>query len=180
MMKIVYYIRTLWVIAKYQYILRRATFGTGVKILGRLDIVGPGKVIIGDNCVFLPDAWGCDYVTLYSHSPKARIVLGNNVVIRGTRMGCFLSIIVEDNVILENASLYDSDFHNIDATIRDEKFHHLDRLVKVGEGSYIGCEALCSKGSVLGENVILHPGSVIGVKRIRDKAMALGNPARLL
>jgi acetyltransferase-like isoleucine patch superfamily enzyme len=173
-------IRTFWYITKYQYILRKATFGPNTMIKCKLLIVGPGKVTIGSGCKFESNPWSEEYVTLYTHLPKARIVIGNNVTMRATRFGSYLSITVGDNAVLEYSSIFDSDFHNLDATKRDEDFNEGDRPVVIGEGSYVGCECLCSKGTILGKHVILLPGTVIGTKKIPDTSLVCGNPARVM
>ncbi len=177
---LIHKIRTFWYITKYQYILRRVMFGSDITIKCKLAIVGPGKVTVGSGCSFEPDPWGEDYVTLYTHQPGAQIVIGDNVTLRATRFGSHLSITVGDGAVLEYASIFDSDFHNLNATRRDEDFHQGDRAVSIGEGSYIGCECLCSKGTVLGKNVILFPGTVIGTKIIPDNKRAGGNPPRIV
>lgn len=176
-------IRLLWYVTKYEYILRNATFARDIKIKCKLEIKGPGKVIIGSGCSFEPDVWGDDHVTLYTHRKKARIVIGDNVTLRATRFGSHLSIKIESNAILEYSSIFDTDYHNLDATNRDEikegGFNEGDRPVVIGEGSYVGCESLCSKGTVLGKNVLLLPGTVIGTKKIADNSVLSGNPGRI-
>jgi len=177
-------IRILWYILKYQYLYKNARFASDIVIKCKLEIKGPGKVTIGSGCCFEPDLWGDDHVTLYTHRPRARIVIGNNVTLRATRFGSHLSIKIEDNAVLEYSSIFDTDYHNLDATKRDDikegGFNEGDRPVVIGEGSYVGCESLCSKGTVLGKHVILLPGTVIGTKRIADNSIMIGNPGRIL
>ena len=174
----IYWLRTFYYKMKYQFLYRNAVFGKGTVIKCKLSIQGPGKIIVGSNSLFDSDPWGEEYITLFTHRPNARITIGNRVVLRATRFGSHLSIIIKDNVVLENASIYDSDFHNIDATKRDEDFNPRDRKVVIGEGSYVGCECLASKGTVLENNVIMLPGSVIGTKIIPGGSTISGNPAR--
>ena len=173
-------LRTFSYKIKYQYLFGKAIIGKGTIIKCKLAIQGPGKVVVGSNCLFDSDPWGEDYITLYTHRSHARITIGNRVVLRATRFGSHLSIIIKDNAVLENASIYDSDFHNIDATKRDEDFNPRDRKVVIGEGSYVGCECLASKGTVLVSNVTVLPGSVIGTKSVPSGNVILGNPARVL
>lgn len=171
---------TLWYKVKYQFLLRNAVFGKGTLITCRLDIRGPGRVFIGADCILEANVWGSEYVTLYTHQPNSRIVIGDRVVLRATRFGAHLSITVKDDAVLESASIYDSDFHNKDAFQRDQDVHCTDRQVVVGEGSYVGFECLCSKGTVLNRQVTVLPGSVIGTKTIPSGAVVCGNPARIL
>ena len=169
-------IRTLWYILKYQYLFKKATFGSNITIKCKLSIKGPGKVTVGSGCRFESNPWGEEYVTIYTHLPQARITIGNNVILRATRFGCHLSITIEDAVVLEYSSIFDSDFHNLDASKRDQDFNKGDRPVVIGEGSYIGCECLCAKGTVLGKNVILLPGTVLGTRNLQENSIVCGNP----
>ena len=180
MKKLIHKIRTLWYILKYQYILKKATFGSDITITCKLAIVGPGKVAVGSSCKFDSNPWLEEYVTIYTHRPHAKVVIGNHVTLRATRFGSHLSITVGDNAVLEYSSIFDSDFHNLDATKRDEDFNEGDRPVFIGEGSYVGCECLCSKGTTLGKNVTLLPGTMIGTKKIPDNRFVCGNPARII
>jgi acetyltransferase-like isoleucine patch superfamily enzyme len=173
-------IRTLWYIATYQYLLRKASFGKNPIISCKLKIIGPGKVVIGDHCRFEKDPWGDDYVTIFTHQKSARIIIGDYVVIRATRFGSHLEIRVEDHAVIESASVYDSDFHNIDATKRDSDYNKGDRQVIVKKNAYIGVESLCSKGTVIGEHAVLLPASVIGTKIVPDNTTACGLPARII
>ncbi len=173
-------IRTLWYITKYQYFFRKATFGTNTMIKCKLSIVGPGKVKIGSDCIFEPDPWGDGYVTFYTHRRVATIVIGNSVIMRSTLFGSHLSIIIQDNSILDYASFFDSDYHNVDATQRNEDFDKKNRAVIIGKGCYVGTDCLCSKGAKLGDNVIMLPGSMMGAKTIPPNIVIGGNPSRLI
>ncbi len=173
-------LRTYWYILKYQYALKSATFGPNTEIRCKLSIKGPGKVKVGSCCRFESTPWGEEHVTIYTHDSLAFVAIGNSTTVRATRFGSHLSITIGDNVVLEYSSIFDSDFHNLDATKRDEDFHHTDRPVVIGDGSYVGCETMCSKGTQLGTNVILMPGTIIGTKRIPDSCRVGGNPARIV
>lgn len=173
-------LRTFYYKLLYEDILKCATFGPGLQVKCKLRIEGPGSVVVGSNCVFEPDPWKQDYVTIYTHRPRARVVIGNNVILRATRFGCHLSIIIGDNAVLENASIFDSDFHNVDATKRDMDFNEGDRHVVIGEGSYVGCESLCSKGVILGRGVIMLAGSVAGTRTIAAGSLVGGYPAKII
>ena len=180
MMSLLNQMRTIYYRVKYQYGFRRATFGKDISICCKLAIVGPGKVSIGDGCLLLKDPFGNDYVTLYTHRPSARINIGKHVILRATRFGSHLAITVEDGCVLESASVYDSDFHKIDATRRNEGFNANDREVIIGSDSYVGVDCLCSKGTVLGVDIVLQAASVIGTKKIPAGKFIGGNPAMLV
>lgn len=169
--------RTLYYRVKYQYVMRKATFGPNTQIGCRLIITGPGKITVGAHCRFVPDPWGQEYVTLYTHRDRARVRIGDHVTLRATRLGSHLAITIKDGAILESASLFDSDFHNIDATRRDDDFNKDDREVVIGEGTYVGIESLCSKGAFVGDHVIVLAGTVMGGKNVPGHTIVGGNPA---
>lgn len=171
-------VRTFYYVAKYEWLLGKARFGPCTVVKCKLDISGPGKVLIGSNCIFERDPWGDDYVTIYTHRPEAKVIIGNRVLLRATRFGSHMNITIKDGAVLENASIFDSDFHNIDAHKRDEDFNEGDRPVVIGEDSYVGCECLCSKGTVLQKNVVLLPGGMVGTKIIPEFTLAGGYPAK--
>lgn len=173
-------VRALWYRIKYQYIFRKAVFGGNIVVKCKLKIVGPGKVYIGANCRIEPDPWGDDYVTIFTHRRSARVTIGDNVTLRATRFGSHLEITIKNNSVVENASVYDSDFHNIDATRRDDDYNAGDRKVVIGKNSYIGVESLCSKGTIVGDSVVMLPGCVIGTKVVPDNSLIGGLPGRLV
>jgi len=179
MKDVITHLRSFLYIILYEKILKKVRFGPRVQIKCRLKIKGQGKVYIGADCSLEADPWGAEYVTIYTHRPEASVIIGNNVILRATRIGSHLRIEIKDGAVIESASVFDSDFHNIDSSRRDEDFNIHDRPVIVGESAYIGCECICSKGTRLGSNTILFPGTVLGTKSIPDGSTANGNPAKI-
>jgi len=165
---------------KYQYIKKKAVFGNPFHVSCCLKIKGPGKIIIGSNCYISSDAFGHNYVTLYTHDKKALIKISDNVILRGTRFGCYTEINIETGCVIESASIFDSDFHNIDANKRDEAYQQFNRPVSVGQKSYVGLESLIGKGTYIEHDTIVLPGSVLSGKRIKCQSIIAGIPARAI
>lgn len=169
---------TLWYKLKYQYIYRNANFGKNTRIGCRLVIEGPGKVIVGDNCQILKDIWCDDNVVINTHKKDIKVIIEDDVILRGTKIGANLSIIISKGSVIERAFVIDSDFHNIDVTKRNSDFEMNDRPVVIGANCYLGYDSICSKGTTLFSNVILLAGSIIGNKNIKSALLLGGNPAR--
>ena len=165
---------------KYQYLLRKASFGRNLRVQCRLEIKGPGKVVFGDDCVVSSDPWREDFVTIFMHSREARVMIGHRAVLRATRIGCSERIEIGDDALVECASMYDTDFHSVDASRRNDRSRVAVRSVSVGRGAYVGCECMCGKGTQVGENAALLPGTVLSTKTIPDAGLATGNPGRVL
>lgn len=170
--------RTLCYRFKYQFLLRRATFASGVSVRCRLVIHGPGKVALGRCVVIGPDRWGHDIVTLFTHSPQARIKVGDGARLLATRVGCRGSIEFGTGSTVESASIFDNDFHNTDAESRDDPDAIPVGPVTIGPDAYVGLEALCGKGTQLGNGAKLLAGTVISTKRVPEGKTLMGNPAR--
>jgi acetyltransferase-like isoleucine patch superfamily enzyme len=166
--------------AKYQEILRRAAFGRGLRIWCKLQIKGPGYVRIGKDCRILPTLFCGAHVTLYTHTPEARIEIGDRVVLRGTRIGCHKQVTIENEAVIDDCSLFDSDFHNIDASRRNEDFQQLNRPVVIGAGSYIGTNALIGKGTMIGAESIVLPATFVTGKRFKTGSLIGGFPGKWL
>lgn len=165
---------------KYQYILKKAVFGSDVSIHCKLVIKGPGKVIFGKGCGIYKSVFYDDFVTLYTYSSKARIFIGDNVILRGTRMGCYDRISIGDHSIIESCSLFDSDFHNIDATIRNENFNQYDQPVVIDKNCYLGIECMVGKGSGIGSDCIVLAKTFVQGKKIRPSGIIYGLPPKYL
>src|SRR5665213_1826767 len=96
-------------LCKLWYRLRgvRFTAGKDFCVYGRLSIKGPGQVIFGDNVSVE------DLVTPWTYDVNARIVVGDNVMLAGTRFGCKQEITIGRDSILADASIADTAFHSI-------------------------------------------------------------------
>ena len=163
---------------KYQFLLRRARFGRGIRVRCRLQIRGPGHVRIGDGCRILAAPFSGTHVTLFTHRPEAHIEIGERVVLRGVRMGCHQHIRVGADATLDECSLFDSDFHNIDASRRDEDFQRLNRPVVIGSGSSIGVRVLIGKGTVIGSGSIVLPATCTTGKQFKNQSLIGGFPGK--
>ena len=62
---------------------RRVSIGRNFRVMGALEIRGPGTVIFGDDCTVVSSRRAP--VTPYTHSPEAEIRFGDLVVLNGTR-----------------------------------------------------------------------------------------------
>jgi acetyltransferase-like isoleucine patch superfamily enzyme len=158
---ILLYARTIWYRFKYQHILRKAHFDKGVKIDTKLVITGPGKVYMGKNILLLKSYFESSCVTINTHKPEALVLIENDTILRGTRIGCHKKIVIGSDCVIENAYLIDSDFHNKEPEKRDKDYNINDRPVLIESNCYIGMEAVCAKETKLKEGTFVLPHSII-------------------
>ena len=173
-------LRGLWYQFKYQYLLRRAIMQGPLHAHAKLEIKGPGKVVFGSNVRIMPTAFGGDYVSLYLNHRESVIRIGNNAVLRGTRVGCESSIDIGEGAVVESASLFDTDFHHIDASRRDAMDEKAVKPLILGAGSYVGWECCIGKGVSLGDRSVVLPRTLLTWKTTGPDAIVLGVPGRVL
>lgn len=160
-----------WYKLKYQTILKKAVFGKGLKVRGRLVVRGPGRVFFGDDV----RCWG--RVTPYTHGPDAVIRVGDNVFLSGTRFGARQSITVGSDSMLGDCNIMDNDFHGLGANRREPGVHVETRPVTIGRNVWICGEGAVLKGVTIGENAVVGYGSVVTRDVAADTVVA-GNPAQ--
>jgi acetyltransferase-like isoleucine patch superfamily enzyme len=160
---------------------RRNRIGAGLRAYGRLDIRGPGRVVIGpDVVVASTPGMACEFVTLYTHAPEAFIRIGKNTRLLGARISARHGIEVGDDVVIEGAGVADSDFHSLELSRGLPTEESLSRSgVIIGAHAAIGCGAMVTKGVRVGSGAVIAPGAVV-TRTIPDGAIAVGNPARVM
>lgn len=159
------YLYKIW----YQYIKRKGKFGKKFRVNGTLCIKGPGMVIMGDNVRI-----GMT-VTPWTDDKNAVIEIGNNVLLNGTRFGCKERITVEDDAILADCRIMDTDYHGINPAKR-----HVYKTapVIIERNVWVAIQCIILKGVTIGEGSTIAAGSVV-TKSIPAFAIASGNPAEV-
>ena len=159
----------------------RVTVGPGLRLECWLALRGPGRVIIGKNCKIAAMP-GCQVgmVTLNTHHPDAVIRIGDNVTLVAVRTGIKFSITIGNNVIIEDASILDTDFHTIDSLRSDANHETPERCrVVLEDGVRVGARAIITKGVTIGQNSLVMPGAVVH-RSFPPESVLIGNPATLL
>lgn len=163
---------------KFRLLGRRVIIGRRFRVVGPLDIRGPGTVIFGDDCTVLSSRLAP--TTPYTNSPDAVIKLGNQVLLTGTRFGCQCRIEVGDGAGLSDARIMDTDFHALEA--RDRRRYNtagVAKQVRIGANAWLGAGSMVLKGVTVGENAVVGAGSVVAFD-VPPNAVVLGNPARVI
>jgi len=157
---------------------RRLRLGRNFRVLGGVDIKGPGRVVFGDDCTVISS--GLAPVTLYTETPEAMIQIGNRVVLNGTRFGCYRWIEVGDDGLLADARIADSDFHDVDPKGKHRwQTRGEASPVIVGPNVWICSAALVLKGVRIGADAVVAAGAVVTHDVPPGKVVA-GNPARVV
>ena len=125
------------------------TFGRGVALADRVQIVAQGGKIVLDDYVFI----GVDSIIVCRDS----IVIGR------------------DSLIAEFVVIRDQDHRTDLRPIRLSGFH--SNPVRIGKDVWIGCKATILRGSSIGDRCVIGAHALVK-SRIPDDMLAVGIPAR--
>ena len=151
----------------------------GLRIYKKLKIRGKGCVELGSNCV-IDGILGDDrqYVTIDTQSETASIKIGNNVTLCAARISSRYSIVIGNDVLVEESGIIDTDFHSIKQDRGDPLGENLEKCrVVIGDRVCIGPKSFIAKGVRIGEDVVAAPGSIVA-SSIKPGVVICGNPAR--
>ncbi len=154
------------------------TIGKGLQLHCKLEIKGKGKITIGENCIIrgIPGS-RAQYVSLSTHSPKAELQIGNSVQLLAAKFSCKFSIIIGNNVIIEDSSILDTDFHSLDVSRETPPNESMKNCaVTIEDNVCIGARSVITKGVTIGESSTVVPCSVVQQSFPAQSHLA-GNPA---
>ncbi len=157
------------------------TIGNGLKLFCKLSIKGKGRVTIGNNCTVrgIPGS-RTQFVTIGLNSSEAELQIGDSVQLFATKFSCKFSISIGNNVIIEDSSLLDTDFHSLDIS-RELPANESKKncAIKIGDNVCIGVRSVITKGVTIGEGSMIAPCSVIQ-QSFPANSFLQGNPATLM
>lgn len=151
----------------------------GLKLYRKLEIKGKGLCIIGKNCTIrgIPGSRN-QYVTLYSNSPEAAITIGDNAELLAAKVSCKFAISIGHDVLIEEASLLDTDFHSVEKSRKDIEGESREScMIVIGDRVSIGARSIIAKGSRIGDESIVGPNSVVRGP-YPPGSLIMGNPAK--
>ncbi len=163
---------------KFRVLGRRVIIGRRFKVIGRLDIRGPGTVIFGDNCTVISSKFAP--TTPYTHSPDAVIRFGDHVLIDRTRLGCQKYIEVGYGAGLAETWIMDTDFHQVE--VSDTLRYNTNGVAKpviIGSNVWLCARSIILKGVKIGENSVVGAGAVV-CDNVPPNVVVFGNPARVI
>lgn len=152
----------------------RIRLGRGLLGNGRLRIVGPGRVVVGEEV----NAWSHAEVNrLITTSPDAVINIGRHSRLNGCTLVAAQRIDVGDHCVLGSCEVRD----RLDYSERadDRRTPGSARPVSIGDGAWIGGQVSILPGVRIGANAVVGIQAVV-FEDVPPGAVAVGNPARVL
>lgn len=165
---------------------KKVTFGKNMTIMGKVSVIGPGKISIGDNFIMTSG----EHINpisanlqgaFFTDSPNARIEIGNNVGMSSTRMWIHDRLTIGDNVkIGGGVLLIDTDCHPMDYSVRRTSNEGTcSATIVIEDDVWIGAQSIVLKGVTIGARSIIGAGSVV-TKDIPADCVAGGNPCKVI
>lgn len=153
--------------------------GRGLRIYRKVSISGAGRIEIGENCIMagIPGD-SSQYVCLETLNPTAVIQIGDDASLYAARIAAKFRIVVGNNVLIEEASIMDTDYHSI-AKHRETPASEKEDKCRVTVGNHVcmGARSSILKGTTIGDDVIIAPGSIVTMS-VKPGSMVAGNPAK--
>ncbi|SDM55503.1 acyltransferase [Kriegella aquimaris] len=111
---------------------------------------------------------------LTTFEKDAVLQIGSNSGFSGVSIGCFIKIVIGNNVkVGANVLITDSDWHLDDPRVSGPK------PVFIGDNVWLGYGVVVMKGVTIGENSIIGINSVV-TKDIPANVLAAGNPCKVI
>lgn len=165
-------LRGRWYKSWYSLTGRRFRAGRNFRVFGSLRLSGPGEVVFGSDVVVLGQS------TPWTHSPEARIVIGDRVMLGDVRFGCMREIVIGDDCLLARCSIMDTDFHSVRADRRFADAPVRVLPVRIASNVWVGQEAGILPGATIGANSVVSFGAVC-VREYPPNVVLVGNPAKV-
>ena len=174
---------------------RNITFGQNMCILGKVNVINHGKIVIGDNFMMTnghavnpicSNLRGAFYT-----EEGGEIRIGDNVGMSSTRIWIRNRLTVGDNVNIGACVLIiDTDSHQMDyrmrrrdASKRFTKEELRDSIksspITIEDDAWIGAHCIILKGVTIGARAVIGAGSVV-TKSIPPDCIAAGNPCKVI
>lgn len=157
---------------------RHLKTGTLFRVYGSFKIIGPGKVVIGDNCALDGRLFGP--VAFWTDSPLASIVVGNDVGLHGTSIQCFKEVVIGNKCMIADAYITDSSAHSLSA---DRRYSSQDEVaqktVKIDNNVWVCTKAAILHGVTIVENCVIGACSLVR-HEVPPNSFYAGNPAKFI
>lgn len=151
--------------------------GQGFKAYSWPRILGPGKVIIGDNVsMFLSFL---RRPCILTHTRNSIVTIGSGSVVSGIRISCVDSVTIGEEALLGSSTIIDSDIIPTKQMVIDAqwKAEHV-QPIKIGKYVWTGTNSFILSGSELGDECVLGSGAVLQYTKVPERSLLVGNPAR--
>ena len=151
-------------------------WGERVVVHGPLELMGHGRIVIGDDCWFSFENGIRNLIA--TTSTEAVVEIGNGVMFGGVTIGAAKSVRIGDRAMLGPCTILDSDFHPTSTSERIARAESDAGPVVIGEEVWIGRDAIILQGVTIGARAVIGAGAVVRAS-VAPGQIIVGNPQRV-
>jgi len=148
----------------------RVIGGDGLRLQARLEVGGPGTVVLGRRVTVLRQT------ALYTLVPDSAIEIGDETLLSGTRISSARRVTVGPGSIIGDGRIMDTDYHFTSRRRRKGMGPSPAFPVEIGRNVWVGHGAAILKGVAIGDNSVVGLGAVV-TRDVRANRIVAGNPA---
>ena len=156
---------------------RRFQCGRNLRVRDRLDISGPGRVILGDNV--LVEGGPFKINSLYTFKEDAEILIGSNSYLNGLRVSCSKKVKIGKWCLFADVRIIDNDQHSVFPNRWSPEVPVESRPVIIEDNVWVGLATVIIKGVTIGSNSVVAAGAVV-TRDVPPNCVVGGNPARMI
>ena len=145
--------RAAYYAAKYK---RFATFGTRVRVLGRLILEGPGHITIGDMVTF-----GNGGRNKISAAAGGSVAIGNACFLNGIEIFANDTVEIGAQCIIGDCWISTSDFHAVGRDRADPSAPVATGPVHIGRNVWLAARTAVLRGVSIGDDSVVAFGTVV-------------------
>jgi galactoside O-acetyltransferase len=158
-----------------------ARFGRGSLLLAPARVNSPECIEVGDGVMMMEHGW-LSVRAEHGGARPPRLVLGDRVRLgRCVSIACIGEVVIEEDVMTSDNVFIADCFHEY-ADPHTPVLHQpmsQPEPVRIERGAYLGAGSIVLPGVTVGANAYVGEGAVV-TKDVPPRAVALGNPARLV
>jgi acetyltransferase-like isoleucine patch superfamily enzyme len=136
---------------------RFATFGSGVRVRGRLELHGPGRIVIGDDVTF-ERFGGANRIWA---AEGGSVTIGSHCYINGIAAYANEPLTVGAYCLIGSCEIMTSDFHAVGRNRREPGVPIKTGPVRIGRNVWLADRTAVLRGVTIGEDSVIAFGTVV-------------------
>ncbi|MBW2306158.1 MAG: acyltransferase [Deltaproteobacteria bacterium] len=172
------WLRGLYYKLKFRVLFKRVKIGKYFRVYGKFYIMGPGRVVIGDNVMI--QSLLIKPICFSTDQPGAEIHIGDHSTFSGTTISCSERVTIGDMCCIADAYITDSPNHFMakDRRLRLDQEPE-SRPVSIEDNVWISVRATVLHGVTIGRNSVIGACSLV-LDDVPPNSFAAGIPLRVI
>ncbi|MDP9432453.1 MAG: acyltransferase [Actinomycetota bacterium] len=150
---------------------RNVRLAEGVRVAGQFRVSRRVHVYIGENTRLTKG------VSIDGHGT---VTVGRDTLLNGCSIGCWTSVTIGDNCLVGTASIFDTDFHNLEPELRHAApGPRVTSPVVIEDNVWLGGQAAVMKGVTIGADSVIGRATMVR-RSVPPRSVVIGNPQQIV